>query len=92
MLSSAENTKIDHFWHFESNYKSNDRKCQKLGVSMKQYLFEHFNSKGNHCFLNKISIIFFDKTDPSELLKRENYWQSTLKSMAPWGLNVEDSL
>ena len=37
------------------------------------------------------SITFIDKIDLSEPLKRENYWRSILKTMAPWGLNVEDS-
>ena len=57
---------------------------------MQQHLFEHFNSEGHHCFLDEISITLIDKTDPFEPLKRENYWRSILKAMAPWGLNVED--
>ena len=75
-----------------NNYKSNDRKYQKLELCMQQHLFKHFNSEGHHCFLDKISITFIDKTDSSEPLKRDNYWKSILKIMAPWGLNVEDSV
>ena len=59
---------------------------------MQQHLFELFNSEGHHCFLDEISITLIDKTDPFEPLKRENYWRSILKAMAPWGLNVEDSV
>ena len=35
---------------------------------------------------------FIDKTDPSEPLKRENCWKSFLKTMAPLGLNIDDSV
>ena len=46
-----------------NNYKSNDRKYQKLESYMQQHLFEQFSSEGHHCFLDEISIIFIDKTD-----------------------------
>ena len=59
---------------------------------MQQHLFEHCNSEEHHCFLDEISITFIDKTGPSELLKKENYWRSILKTMAPWGFNVEESV
>ena len=55
---------------------------------MQQHLFEHFNSERYHCFLDEISLTFIDKTDPSEPLKRESYWGSILKTIAPWGLNL----
>ena len=71
-----------------NNYKFNDRKYQKLELCIQQHLFKHFNSEGHHCFLNEISITFIDKGDPSEPLKRETYW----RSMAPWGLNVQESV
>ena len=35
---------------------------------------------------------FIDKTDPSEPLKRENYWKNVLKTVTPLGLNIEDSV
>ena len=47
-----------------NSYKSNNRKFQKLEPCMQQYLFEHFNSDGHHCFLDEICIIFIDKTEP----------------------------
>ena len=59
---------------------------------MQEHLFEHFNEEGHHGFLEDVSIIFIDKTDPSEALKRENYWKSVLKTMLPLGLNIEDSV
>ena len=75
-----------------NNYKSKDRKYQKLEPCMQQHVFKHFNSERHHCFLDKISITFIDKTDPSDPLKRQNYWKSILKTMAPWGLNAEESV
>ena len=59
---------------------------------MQQHLFEHFNSEGHHCFLDQISITFIDKTDSTKPLKRDNYWRSIFKTIAPWGLNVEESV
>ena len=59
---------------------------------MQEHLFEHFNKEGHHGFLKDVSITFIDKTNPSEPLKRENYWKSVLKTMAPLGLNIGDSV
>ena len=43
--------------------------------------------------LNIYKIInWLKKPDQSNSLHIENYWRSTLKTMAPWGLNVEDCL
>ena len=59
---------------------------------MQEYLFRHFLSPGGNGFLNDVSITFIDKTDPSDPLKRENYRRRTLKTMAPFGLNIENSV
>ena len=56
---------------------------------MHEHLFEHFNEEGHHRFLEDASITFIDKTDPSEPLKRENYWKSVLETMASLELNIE---
>ena len=50
------------------------------------------DEEGHHEFLEDVSITFIDKADPSEPLKRENYWKNVLKKMAPLGLNIEDSV
>ena len=55
-----------------------------------QHLFEHFSSEGHNSFLDDVSIIFIDKTDPKYSNKREHYWRHTLKTITPQGLNVED--
>ena len=43
-------------------------------------------------FVNDVSIIFIDKTDPTDPLKREQYWRHTLKTLVPYGLNVSESV
>ena len=43
-------------------------------------------------FLNDVSVTLIDKTDESDPKKREDYWMKTLKTMAPYGLNIEDSV
>ena len=45
---------------------------------------------GHDGFLN-ISITFTDKKDPSDPLQFEEFWRETLITMAPFGLNIEDS-
>ena len=45
----------------------------------------------SHCgFLEDVSLTFIDKTDPADPLKRYEYWRTTLKAMAPFGLNIEE--
>ena len=59
---------------------------------MQEHLFRHFSSSGRNGFLNDVSINFIDKKDPSDPLKRENYRRKTLKTIAPFGLTIEDSV
>ena len=59
---------------------------------MQEHLFRHFSSPSRNGFLNDVSTTFIDKTDPSDPLKREDYRRRTLKTMAPLGLNIEDSV
>ena len=59
---------------------------------MKQkHLYEHFIEKDHEGFLQDVSIIFIDKTDPSDPLEREKYWRDTLKTLAPDSLNISES-
>ena len=73
-----------------SNYKDIDRNCQEYGTCMQPHLFEHFSEEKHHSFLEDVSITLINKTDRSHPLQRENYWRSNLKTMTPWGVNVED--
>ena len=74
---------VDEFRQRWNNYKSNDRKSN---------LFSHCSMAGHDGFLNDVSITFIVKTDPSDPLRREDYRRQTLKTMVPYGLNIEDSV
>ena len=59
---------------------------------MQEHLYRHFSSPGHRGFLNDVSVILIDKTDGSDPKKREDYWMKTLKTIAPYDLNIEDSV
>ena len=59
---------------------------------MQQHLFNHFCTSGNCGFLEHVSLTFIGKSNPSDLLKRKDYWRSRLKAVARFGLNVEESI
>ena len=71
-LKQYEGQTVDEFRLRWINYKSNNRKHQGLESCKQEHLFEHFNEEGHHGFLENVSIIFIDKTGPSEPLKREH--------------------
>ena len=75
-----------------NNYKSNGRKNARNETCMQEHLFEHFKSEDHSGFLGNVSITLIDKTDGKESKRRENYWMRTLKTYAPFGLNIEDSV
>ena len=57
-----------------NNCKDNNTKYLKKEACMQQHLFEHFSSEDHSGFLDDVSIIFTDKTDPRDSNKREYYW------------------
>ena len=59
---------------------------------MQEHLYRHSSSPGHEGFLNDVSVTLIDKTDRSDPKKREDYWMKTLKTMAPYGFNIEDSV
>ena len=59
---------------------------------MQEHLLGIFSSPGCNGFVNDVSITFIDKTDSSDPLKWEDYKRRTLKTMAPFGLSIEDSI
>ena len=82
---------MDNFRFRWNNYKCCSRKHTE-GKSVKQrHLYDHFIEKDHKEFLQDVSITFIDKTDPSDPLKREKYWRDTLKTFAPYGLNISES-
>ena len=54
-------------------------------------MFEDFKSEVHNNFLGNVSITLIDKIDGKDPKKRENYWMRTLKTYAPFGLNIDDS-
>ena len=56
---------VDEFCRSWNNYKSNDRKFQRLEPCMQEHLFSHFSMAFHNRFLNSVSLTFIDKTDLS---------------------------
>ena len=83
---------IGQFWSRWNIYKSDWRKHGQKATCMQQHLFNHSCTSGHCGFLGDVSLTFIDKTDPSDPLKREDYWRSTRKIMALFGLNIEESV
>ena len=50
-----------------------------------------FLKKDHHGFEKDVSICLIDKTQSSDPHKREYYWIRTLKTLAPFGFNTEDT-
>ena len=82
----------DEFLFRWNNYKSNDRNNARNEACMQEHLFEHLKSEGHSGFLGNVSIILIVKTDGKNPKRRENYWMRTLKTYAPFGLIIEDSV
>ena len=61
---------INEFRRRWNNYKSNDKKFQRLEHCMQEHLFSYFSMAGYDGFLNDVSITLIDKTDPSDHLRR----------------------
>ena len=55
-------------------------------------MHDHFLSEGHNGLINDVKIVFIDKTDSSDLTRREEFWSIKLKTLAPYGLNVEEQL
>ena len=71
---------VDTFRYRWNNYRSNSRK-HAHGIScMQEHLYEHFCDSEHN------------KTNPSNPLQRESYWKHTLKTFAPYGLNIKENV
>ena len=82
----------DNFRKRWNNYKSKSRSFDRGEKPMQEKLYRHFLSEGHAGFLHNISVTLIDKTDGSNPTERENYWMRTLKTLEPYGLNVENSI
>ena len=58
---------------------------------MQESLYSQFEREGNNAFLTDLSTLI-DKTDGSDPTKRETLWMHTLKTLAPYELNVENGI
>ena len=45
-----------------------------------------------YVLLNDYSMAFVEKADPTNHLQRKNYWKHTLKTFAPYGLNIKENV
>ena len=59
---------------------------------MQEHLYKHFKSERHLDFHGNVSVISIDKTDGFNPSKRETYWMRTLKTIALYGLNVENGV
>ena len=59
---------------------------------MQEHLYKHFKSERHSGFRHDVSVILIDKAGCSNSTKRETYWMRTLKTIAPYGLNVENNV
>ena len=75
-----------------NNYKCNDRKYNRNENCFQEHLFKHFHCRKHTGFLENVKITLINKTDGQNHKKREDYWRKTLKTYAPFGFNVEDSV
>ena len=82
----------DNFRGRWNNYKSKSKSFKRRGKCIQENLYKNFESEGHTEFLDDVSITLIDKTDGSNSTKRENYWMRTLKTYAPCGLNIVDSI
>ena len=74
-----------------NNYKKNDGIFLRGDKSKQKSLHEHFLKDSHHGFEEDFSIFLIDKTDPSDLRKRKYHWTRTLKTIARFGLNIEET-
>ena len=57
---------------------------------MQKYLHDHFLSEDHDGLLNNVEITLIDKTDPSDPERREEFWRTKLRTLAPLGLNSDE--
>ena len=74
-----------------NNYKSCQRNTADGGTPNQNYFHQHFLSEGHNGLINDCEIILIDKTDSSDSTIREFFWMTVLKTIAPLGLNIDES-
>ena len=82
----------DQFRSRWNNYKSKSRSFDRIEQCMREHLYKHFESEHHSGFRDDVSVLLVDNNDGSNPNKRETYWMRTLKTIAPYGLNVENGV
>ena len=68
--------------------------CDDHLLIKQKSLQEHFLRDGHHhhqSFQEDLNISLINKTDSFDPRKSECYWMGTLKTIAPFGLNTEET-
>ena len=81
----------DRFSLRQNNYKESDRKFLRGEEIKQKSLHKHFLKDSHQRFEEDVSICLIDKTDHFDNHKRRYYWMRTLKTIAPFGLNTEQT-
>ena len=75
---------VDSFCFRWNNFKYNYHKHAKDESVKQQHLYDHFMLEDHTQFVNDAVIIFIDKIDPTDPLKREQYWRHILETLIPF--------
>ena len=73
-----------------NNCKCSDRKYARGEACLQEPLFKHFISEGYNGFLRDASVTLIDKTDGKNCTTWKHNWRHTIKTLAPYGLNVKN--
>ena len=63
-----------------------------MNIYMQRHLYEHYSGVGDCEFLEHLSITLIDKTNPSDPLRREDFWRRLFCTMASYGLNIDETM
>ena len=74
-----------------NNYRCSGRKEEKGEECKQKYLHEHFLQDDHHGFFNDAQVTLIDKTQASDLAKREYFCMRTLTTYYSYGLNIDET-
>ena len=79
----------DKFRFRWKNHKENNRKAKSGEKHMQRLVFEHFSSNDHNGLLEDCNITLTEKTDGADPTRREKYCRRVLKTVTPYGLNMD---
>ena len=82
---------VDKFRSRWNNYKNSDRAFLGDEEIKQKFIHEYFPKDDHDGFEKDASTCLIDKTQSSDPHKRQYYWMTILKMLAPFGLNTEDT-